>query len=248
MTAPGKARLVPPERARRVTCRLDGWPASASALLDLLNRRLARRQVLGIASWDPFGADEHFPVLAKIWASGRVPDRLGFHPGEALRLARWSTGPTVDHLARAWCCAVLCISPDDTDQLADVVAPLVESCLAIGGEAPEAAEQLLVWRATSAVPGQVGPAAPDPVALLAVLLLGTATDPGDARLPALCDTVATAIAGPPRGSWHEAPARQVATCGSAPLWRHLIGSILRGPTAMPTASAVLDALDGAAPE
>ena len=207
-----------PEQARTVTREIPRWPVSAGALFDSLNARITRHHLVDIAGSDPFGAHAHFPVLVRIRLSGQVPPRLSFDPGEALRLARWGTGPGVDHLARAWCCTVLVICPtDDYDGgLPDMAAQLVESCLVLGGDAPESAERLFAWRAISDDPAEAARRRPDDgghpdkVALLAMLLLRAATDPTDPRLGDLVravagdDAVPAALAGSASASrWHD---------------------------------------------
>jgi len=101
-TAPVDVRLVAPEDTRVVVRELTGWPLSASALFDRLNGQITREQLLRIADSDPFGAHLHFLILVRIRLSGKVPAKSAFDPGEALRLTRWSSGPDVDHRARAW--------------------------------------------------------------------------------------------------------------------------------------------------
>jgi hypothetical protein len=204
--APVHLDLVPPEHTRVVVRELAGWPLSASALFDRLNGQITREQLLRIAAFDPFGAHLHFPILVQIRLSGQVPAKLAFDPGEALRLTRWADGPDIDHLARAWCCTLLVIAPDGNDDLLTVAGHLVESCLALGGDLPQLAERLLAWRAVTEQPdiaGQLGEGdgRADPVALLALLLLRAATNPADARLVGLAQTLADTFAGPPPRPW-----------------------------------------------
>jgi hypothetical protein len=199
---------------------LPGWPVSASALFDRLTELITREHLLRIAGSDPFGAHQHFPILARIRLSGRVPPRLAFDPGEALRLTRWGSGDRVDHVARAWCCAILVIAPGDPpDELVDVVAPLVASCLVLGGDVPELAERLLAWRAVTAEPPAEPAGGPDPVALLGLLLLRAAAAPDDGRLPGLARAVADAYAGPaaPPSPMDSASSRR---------WRELVDAVL----------------------
>ncbi|HEU5109266.1 MAG TPA: hypothetical protein VFT95_12045 [Micromonosporaceae bacterium] len=238
--------LVAPADARGVVRDLPGWPVSASALFDRLNGQLTRAHLLRIAGADPFGAHLHFPILVKIRLSGRVPPRLAFDPGEALRLTRWGSGDGVDHLARAWCCALMVIGPGDpSDDLVDVAAQLVTSCLALGGDLPGLAERLFAWRAVSEEPaaaarGDRDPAEPaDPVALLALLSLRAAADPADPRLADLAGAVADAFTapddppddrrgGPPGGPRGGPPGGGTTPLAStsAPHWRELIDAVL----------------------
>lgn len=202
-----EVHLVPPEETRVVVRELPGWPVSASALLDGLNARIGRQQLLGIAGSDPFGAHLHFPFLVRIRLSGQVPPKLAFDPGEALRLTRSGDGPGIDHLARAWCCTLLTIAPDGSnDDLHTVAGHLTESCLALGGDLPQLAEQLLAWRAVTEDPDIVrqrgeDDGRADPVALLALLLLRAATNPADARLVGLAHTLADTFAAPLPRPW-----------------------------------------------
>jgi hypothetical protein len=72
---------------------------------------------------------------------------------------------------------VICPTDEYDGGLADVAAQLVESCLVLGGDAPELAERLFAWRAIGDDPAQAASRRPDDaghpdtVALLAVLLL-----------------------------------------------------------------------------
>jgi hypothetical protein len=228
---PVDIHLVRPQQARVVVRHLPGWPQSASALLDWIRERLTRNHLLSIANSDPFGAHEHFPTLVEIWMSGRVPALLTFDPGEALRLYRWSCGPDIDHVSRALCCTLLSISSDEDDFFDDVAAPLVDSCLAIGGDAPALAEQLLAWRAVSEPPNRAKPGedhgCPDPVALLALVLLRIAADPDDARLPDLARTVADAFTPPGGPPWHVRDrVPEVMAGGHARTWQHLVTTVL----------------------
>lgn len=208
---------------------LPGWPVSASALLDGLNAQLGREQLLHIVGSDPFGAHAHFPVLVRIRESGQVPPRLQFDPGEALRLTRHGDGPDVNHLARAWSCTLLAISgfDDVTDDLTNIAAQLIESCLALGGNLPQLAEQLMAWRAVTEEPDTAGQHGDDhgyadPVALLAMLLLRAATDPADARLTFLARKIAYACTAEPHT--YRWPAGRLWPGGRR--WRRLVAAIL----------------------
>jgi hypothetical protein len=217
--------LVTPQQARTVTRKILGWPVSASALFDSLNAQIIRHHLLAIADKDPFGAHAHFPILVRIRLSGRVPPRLSFDPGEALRLSRWGSGAHVDHLVRAWCCTILTVCPtDEYDQgdLTEVAAQLVASCFVLDGDAPALAERLFAWRAISDDPAEAArrppsdDGHPDTVALLALFLLRAAADPTDARLGDLGRAVAGDNALP----------TALAESVSAPHWRDLLGQVL----------------------
>ncbi len=229
--APSSAgvRLVAAGSTRVVVHELPGWPISASALFERLNAMISREHLVDIAGTDPFGAHRHFPLLVGIRVSGRVPQHLDFDPGEALRLSRHGSGPDVDHLVRAWCCALLVITAGDhTDDLNDTAPQLVESCLALGGDVPRLAERLLAWRAVTEEPGTVGRpgrdhGGADPVALLGLVLLRAADDPADPRLGDLARTLADTFTVPARlPSGHPPrPVQQVRR-----RWRHLIDTVL----------------------
>lgn len=246
---PVTIHLVRPEQARVVVRELPGWPVpaadSASALLDWVRERITRVRLLTIVDQDPFGAHAHFPILVKIWMSGRVPPVMPFEPGEALRLYRWSTGTGLDHVSRVFCCTLLCISAAD-DDLAGIAGSLVDSCLALGGAAPGLAGQLLAWRAVSEPPGtaKVGEdrAGPDPVALLALVLLRSAADPDDARLATLDRLVADAFTDPDTRPWRDSVSPDL-TGPHAQTWQRLIGTVL-GPrrTASPDVDRLVAAL------
>ncbi len=222
---------MPAERVRVVVRDLPGWPQSASALLDWVLARITRLDLLHIADDDPFGAHKHFPILVKIWMSRRVPPMLSFNPGEALELYRWSSGPRVDHLGRALCCTLLCISGgtyiDDHDP-ASIVPALVESCLALGGDAPALAAQLLAWYAVSEPASQLYPSVhrypPHPVALLGLVVLAAVADPDDPRLADLVAAVADAFTEPDTG--REVPQVLANACGHADTWLRLFTTIL----------------------
>lgn len=231
-TASSLGALVPPGSGRVVVADLPGWPASPTDLFDLLRRRVTRDVLVGIASADPFDGDAHLAALLRIHQSGRLPRRLSFVPGEALRLTRWPVDGA-DQLCRAWACTLLCLAPGDfSDRPIDVLPSLVDSCLALGGDVPEPAGRLLAWLAISADADEVEALAaaggrarrPEPVAQLALLLLGCATLPGDDRLALLADTLLETLSEP------ELVASLFESV-SAPLWRDLVDRLLVPPGA-----------------
>jgi hypothetical protein len=128
--------------------------------------------------------------------TGLVPRPLDWHPLEVLQLVRWSDGDATDHLARAFACTVLVI--DETGDRPSgeggesTIAVLIESCRALGGEAPAALAELLAF-AIQHLPNEGEP-------LFAFLELGllcvaAARDPDDPRLePLAARTCATADA------------------------------------------------------
>lgn len=142
-----------------------------------------------------------------IWKSGRVPPVLEFDPCEPLRMYQRHPGENADPLGLAFCRTLLCVSPSTYgDTPPDFAVPLVESCLALGGEAPVLAERLMAWLAVSEPSDVVGlhdeHGCPDPVALLALALLRTAADPDDVRLPSVVRAVTDAVTRPDTLPWH----------------------------------------------
>lgn len=204
------SRGVPPEALGSRERPLHGWEGSASALLDWLRARLSRETLVTIARAD-YGSDEakHLAALTHIQRTGTVPRRLAWEPHEVLALTRWSSGERVDHLARAFACTVLCISPGEMDELVATGPILAESCLALGPEPRDLGAALFVWLA------EAGPEQERAVALLLALLLRLCADPDDPRLPALCRVILDE---------HDATelGRAMTESMSAALWRELL--------------------------
>jgi len=192
-------RGVAPEALRVVRRSLPGWRASPAPLFDWLRAQVSSEVLDGIAAAN-YGADkaDNLAVLLDIWTTGLVPRQLQWIPHEVLSLCRWSRGENVDHIERAWCCTLLALDDED---LQDVAAGLVDSCLALGAPAPELAERFLAWicrtgDADTAGPGDSSIAVPDsevdppPVlGLFALLLLRAAQDPADPRVSTLASMV-----------------------------------------------------------
>ena len=134
-----------------------------------------------------------------------------------MALRRWSAGDDVDHVERAWCCTLLALDGDDLD---DVAAGLVDSCLALG--VPSLAEQFLAWIwSTSDWPPVSG--------LFALLLLRAAQDPADPRI----DTLVTMIREQPHDDFFYTESVV------AELWADLANRILP-PGVMPLRAADAD--------
>lgn len=177
------------ERARTLPGWGEGaWGASASDLFDWLRARAGPETLMSIANADyGMDAEKHLAALTDMCGTGLVPRRLGWEPHEVLALTRWSTGETADHLARALCCTLLCLAPSDFDELVTNGPILAESCLALGAEATHRAELFFAWLAEPEA-GDAGDAGREqPIALLLLLLLRTASTPGDPRLGALAE-------------------------------------------------------------
>jgi hypothetical protein len=183
--------------------------------------------VARVAEYDyGYRADLNVDVLDDIRRTGLVPAWLPFATTEVLGLGRWEEGPGVDHVERAWCCALLCLytglGANDLDECAPV---LVESCLALGPEPAAAAEALFAWLAEADHhfseywwdPRDDGPNA---VALLALLLLRVAADPHDRRIGDLARLVLTSGRCGPDG-----PAGLLRST-RAGLWRELVDRVL----------------------
>jgi hypothetical protein len=192
------ARRVRPEALRVPKRRVEGWQPSASALLDWLRPRVTRDMLSSIAELDHgWRASENLAALLDIRTTGLLPRELGRFaggPGEVLSLAR----EHADNLERAWCCTQLCLCPDATGMehgIANVAPGLVDSCIALGSDAPFLAEQLLAWYCETDplnpadAPGDDGDPddAAEPSALLALLLLRAADDPADPRVAAVTE-------------------------------------------------------------
>ena len=142
-------------------------------------------------------------------------------PHEVIALYRWSAGETVNHLRRAWCCVLLCVGDEGGDESLAVAPGLVDSCLALGGEAPGLAEALFAWCAGTGHPDGADDDGAEPEWLLALLLLRAAADPGDARIAVLVRL----LTGHP---WYPPEQLGAALAGAvtAQLWRQLIGRLL----------------------
>ena len=185
---PAAAARVGPRGVRAEALRsrvreLSGWSASASGLFDWLRARITPDELAHIAAAD-YGMDlsKHLAALRDLCDTGVVPRSLPWEPHEVLALTRWSEGERVNHRERALCCTLLTLAGGDLEELVTNGPILVESCLALGSEACALAESFLAWRyetVASGVDGDEDLA----VALLLLVLLRTASDASDPRLP-----------------------------------------------------------------
>ena len=224
-------RGLPPEQLRPRVTRMEGWPASASALLDLLRARIRPEQLTAIASADYGDAvDKHRAALQEICESGRVPAQLAWHPGEVVELTRWSEGPETDHLARALCCTLLCLASRD-DDLTSTGPALIESVLLLGGDEAARAEQLLAWHLETLDPGESALA----IDHFLLGLLAAARAPADPRLVPLFEALAT---DPAAADLRE----QLAQSQRAELWTELVDRYLLPLHRRPELTTLLDAL------
>lgn len=228
------SRGVRPEALRERVGTLDGWEASAQALFDWLRARVTTEQLTAIAHAD-YGMDaaKHLAALRDVCENGIVPRTLVWEPHEVLALTRWSTGERTDHLARALCCTLLCLSPSDFDELVTNGAILAESCLALGAEAIEGAERLFAWYAETEPDD-----GPDhPASLLLLFLLRVSHAPSDPRLDELARSIVEHPACEP-----DALVEQLNDSMRAALWTDLIEQILGPERARPAVARVLSAL------
>lgn len=223
-----------PEALRATATPLDGWHASASGLFDWLRERMTLEALTVIARAD-YGHDaaRHLAALQDICETGLVPRTLAWEPHEVLALTRWSTGERVDHLARAFCCVLLCLSPSDMDELVTNGPILAESCLALGPEATDLAGKLFAWLAQTADDDD-----PErPIALVLLWLMAAASAPDDPRLEALAGRVRASDRSP-----HALPADLRESMG-APSWDALLELVALPLRAThPSAARLLTAL------
>jgi len=174
-----------------------GWPRDAGALFDWLRTRIDQSTLESIAEAD-YGndRDDHLAVLLDIWRTGLVPVPLEWHPHEVLALRHWDEGLAVDHVARAFCCTLLCLPELAGDgrehDLGSTFAVLAESCIVLGPEALARLAGLLI----AFLDGHGG--CDDEVhafATLALLIVGARIDARDERLEALAGRLLALEAG-----------------------------------------------------
>jgi hypothetical protein len=179
-------RSVRPEVLRIRTRELAGCLASAHGVFDWLRTRVTAEQLHKIAVAD-YGMDaaKHLDALIDICDTGTVPMQL-WESRDVLERMRWTTGDKVDHTARALACTLLCLATTADGDLVDNGVILIDSCLALGGDAAETAcelaDQLFVWLVETDRPerpraaDQLGP--DNLIALLFVLALRRAVPDG----------------------------------------------------------------------
>jgi hypothetical protein len=127
---------------------LPGHDASATALFDHLRASATAEMLEDIAKAD-YSMDhaKHLAALHDLVTSGVVPRVLAWEPHEVLALTRWSEGERTDHVARGLSCVLLCIAPQDLDELITNGPILLDSCLALGAEATVLAAPFFAWLA-----------------------------------------------------------------------------------------------------
>jgi hypothetical protein len=217
-------RGVGPEALRRHVRTLSGWDTSASRLFDWLRARMTAEGLERIANAD-YGMDaaKHHAALTDICTTGLLPRRLPWQPHEVLALSRWSEGDGVDHLARALCCTLLCLSSDGSDELVTNGVILAESCLALGDEAIDLVERFFAWRSETEENGVDAddPGPEHPIALLLLFLVRASHAADDPRLKSLAAMVVEHPCHPLDES-----AEWIAGSTRAKLWEDLVRRIL----------------------
>lgn len=170
--------------------------------------------------------------------SGLVPRSLPWVPQEVLALTRWQSGERTDHMERALASLLVCLVPDDLDELAVNGVILVESCIALGEDVVEQAERFFAWKAATAASTDDDLGDDDRVvARLLLLLLRASRTPADARLPALARTIASDAAA------LAAVAEEARHGMRAEIWRDLVAHHL-GPLVerIPDVARLVEAL------
>jgi len=163
-----------------------GWQRDVGALLDWLRARVDEPMLEAIADADGgYDRDKHLVALLDIHRTGRLPIPLPWEPREVLSLSQWDEGDAVDHVARAFCCTVLCLGElaprPPGGGIDDTIPVLLESCCVLGRDALEHMAALLVPFAD--VPPSGEPLGT--LATLALLIVTARLDAGDSRLDPL---------------------------------------------------------------
>jgi len=134
------------------------FPASSDRLLNLSRAQIDDGMLREIADADyGIDGDAHFAALLPIRDQGTIPVPMGWHPGEVLRLMRWSNpedpnhqpggrGPR-GHQMRAFSCAVLLRSAFENGEEAEeaTLAQCLASAKTLGDEMSNAAARFIVW-------------------------------------------------------------------------------------------------------
>lgn len=134
---------------------LDDLRPAEMALRDWVRTRLNASIVREIAHLDHgMRVEEHRQGIEAILVARRLPDELGFVPGEVLDLASFEVPIDPerqpgskgwrDHVARLFSCLVL-VRAKETIVPAGTLAGLVESALELGPEATDRAVRYLAW-------------------------------------------------------------------------------------------------------
>ena len=128
------------------------FPADQRAAVDFLRVLVDKGMLREIAEADhDQDADEHMAALLPIWEGGKLGPMDYWYPQEVLELTRWSEPTSADmrgHQIRAVSCAVLLAVPGiEPDK--NTLIQMLDSVVAIGEGAKEAAGRFLVWRMES---------------------------------------------------------------------------------------------------
>ena len=240
------ARLGPlghrPAQLRQVVDPLSDWDPSADVLFDWLRGQVTEDELREIANADyGMDADKHLVALREICESGLIPRRLEWEPHEVLALTRWSSGERVNHVERALCSLLLCLSPSTMDDFETNGVILAESCLALGPAARPLGERFFAWFAGTAELFDDDDDDDDddehdgarPLALLLLFVLKVSADPDDPKLEPLAEQIVD-----------ESPGRELATISRsladsmrAKLWSDLLDGAL-DPTHRPSAQLI----------
>jgi len=176
-----------------------GWDRDPTRLLGWVRARIPRESIVAMAALEDFFTNDHYIALLDIAKSGLLPHPLPAYLGLLDRI-RWWEGPEVDHLTRAFSCALLCIE-DAAVAIPEGHAPtipiLLESCIALGPDAVSAAIALFAAMADSydAAHSTTRHAPTVLFAELGLVLAAAWLDPTDPRIPPLVDRL---IADEPR--------------------------------------------------
>lgn len=189
--------IVPPGRS------VCGFACEGKALFEWLRVRIDAARLEHIAAAEVAWEIEHYrEALLPIVRDGIVLMPLDWEPSEVLAYCHHERGPDVDHVVRAFCGTVLCLASiageDRILVLADKLALLAESCIALGPEPMAGAVGLLAARFERGDTDEFAAVH----AALALLVVAARIDPHDARLDALAARVLAQLDGDaPPSDW-----------------------------------------------
>ncbi len=147
-TADGIAPFgLSPNEIAKPNVTLPDWESDPAGLFTWLCSQVNQEVLVSIANADyGSGAERNLTMLQNIVRTELVPQSLTWNPREVLELTRWSQGPDVNHLERAFACAILCV--DDLPRVAYASESngivLLESCVMLGDDAMSALLGLMV--------------------------------------------------------------------------------------------------------
>lgn len=210
-----------------------GWQHDGGALLEWLRARVTEPMLASIAAADR-GDDvaENLTVLEAIRRDGHVPVPLQWHPREVLQLSQWDEGLAVDHVERAFCCAVLLVEALAEDRhatggLESTLAILIESCVHLGPEALAGAAGLLIAFVDGVGQHDVVERS---FCVLGLLLVAIRLDADDARAEGLAGHLLTLVAVRPENDYphpeHGFVLGATHSMGRMPVWHRLVRDTL----------------------